>query len=449
MRTTTALYAALLLDGALAATTSGTLSVLAINVAGLPAILNDNGVPGDKATNAATIGSKFAEHAYDVIQLQEDFNYHAHIYRTDNHPHRTATSGGVPFGSGLNTVSNYEWVDFRRIKWSKCSDASQSDCLTPKGFTFMRVAISSASDNSTTAYADFYNIHADAGVEPGDLEARNSNVNQVAEYIATWSKGNAVVVAGDFNSRYTRAGDTAIRALLSSESPSGPGLKDAWVEVLFGNSIPPAQGGCSNPAENNECEVVDKVFYRSSPLLNLQADTVRYDTSRFLQPDGNILTDHNPLFVNFTWSPGASLRQSALFGGPHGTWFSDVPALSAIRKPKASVLTFRGGSRLDSVGLTLTDGTRLTHGGLGGTAASLTLGASEYWTEATLCSGQRGGQTRNFSIRAATSTGRTLTSGTTTKDCKTFVAPSGWQIVGFLGQDGSEVDQLAFVYAPR
>lgn len=65
-----AVPATLLLDGALAAT-SGTFNILAMNVAGLPAILNDNGVPGDKADNAAAIGAKLAEYGYDVVQLQE------------------------------------------------------------------------------------------------------------------------------------------------------------------------------------------------------------------------------------------------------------------------------------------------------------------------------------------------------------------------------------------
>ncbi len=65
-----ALTAALLLDGTLAAT-SGRFNVLSMNVAGLPAILNSNDVPGDKATNAATIGSKFAVSNYDVIHVQE------------------------------------------------------------------------------------------------------------------------------------------------------------------------------------------------------------------------------------------------------------------------------------------------------------------------------------------------------------------------------------------
>ena len=48
---------------------AGEFSFLTFNVAGLP--LPGNGIPGDKATNAETIGSKFAEHGYDVIQVQE------------------------------------------------------------------------------------------------------------------------------------------------------------------------------------------------------------------------------------------------------------------------------------------------------------------------------------------------------------------------------------------
>lgn len=59
-----------LLGRALGAT-SGEFNVLAMNVAGLPAILQNNEVPGDKATNAGTIGSKFAEYGYDVIHVQE------------------------------------------------------------------------------------------------------------------------------------------------------------------------------------------------------------------------------------------------------------------------------------------------------------------------------------------------------------------------------------------
>lgn len=64
------LAAASLASTALAAT-SGTFDILTMNVAGLPAILQSNDVPGDKTTNAGTIGTLFAKYDYDIIHVQE------------------------------------------------------------------------------------------------------------------------------------------------------------------------------------------------------------------------------------------------------------------------------------------------------------------------------------------------------------------------------------------
>jgi len=399
--------------------------------------LYDNDVPGDKATNAGTIGEKFAEYDYDMIHVQEDFNYHADIYATDDHPYRTATSGGAGVGSGLNSLSNFDWVDFTRTKWDTCSDASGDDCLTPKGFTFMRGIIDDG------VYIDFYNLHTDAGTETGDETARDANVQQVADYIDTWSTGNAVMVFGDTNSRYTRTADNI--AVFQTQN----GLTDAWVQLEEGGVNPTVETDCANPSLVNNCETVDKVFFRGSSILDLKATYFNYESEKFLQANGSILSDHNPVTVNLTWSLSNTLRQSSYFGGPHGTWFTDLTNLSTITSPPASTLTFAGGNRLDSVALQLSDGTSFSHGGTGGTAASLTLGAGEYWSEAELCEGTYNSETRNFYIRATTNLGNTLEAGTSTADCGTFSAPDGWGIVGFLGQDGDEVDQLGFVYAPQ
>ncbi|ERS95282.1 uncharacterized protein SPSK_01732 [Sporothrix schenckii 1099-18] len=420
-----------------AAATGGSFSILSMNVAGLPAILQSNDVPGDKATNAGTIGSDFAKYGYDVINVQEDFNYHAYIYATDNHTYRTATSGGAGIGSGLNTLANFNWIDFTRIGWNDCSDASGSDCLTPKGFTFMRTVVDSG------VYIDMYNVHTDAGTETADETARNSNLAQVASYIDTWSVGNAVIVFGDTNSRYTRTADN-IGIFISQN-----GLNDAWLQLERGGVVPTVESLCDNPSTTNNCETVDKVFYRGSAVVQLSASYFNYESTKFVQSNGDILSDHNPITVDFNWKLSSTLRQSDFWGGPHGNWFSDLATLSSKASPKASLLTFRGASRLDSVGLTLTDGTSFVHGGAGGTQVQLSLGASEFWTSAELCQGQKDNHTRNFYIKATTSAGRTLTAGTSTSDCTTFTAPSGWQIVGYLGQSDDEMDQLGFIFAPQ
>lgn len=106
------LFSPLLLLGFAHAQT-GTFNVLSLNVGGLPEFLQDNGVTGDKTENTAAIGTIFAANRglFDIIHVQEDFNYHATLYEYDNHEYRTPTSGGVPFGDGLNTLSNFNWYE--------------------------------------------------------------------------------------------------------------------------------------------------------------------------------------------------------------------------------------------------------------------------------------------------------------------------------------------------
>lgn len=121
MRYAFALSAMGLLPSALAQT-SGTFNAMTFNVAGLPPILNGNEVPGDKTTNTARMGQLMTQYNISLIHVQEDFNFHATLYANDKHPYRTPTSGGVPFGSGLNTLSNYEFIEFERNKWNVCSN---------------------------------------------------------------------------------------------------------------------------------------------------------------------------------------------------------------------------------------------------------------------------------------------------------------------------------------
>lgn len=285
--------------------------------------------------------------------------------------------------------------------------------------------------------------------EDEDHVARNSNLQQVADYIDTWSKGNAVIVMGDTNCRYTRSADTVLRTGFQTQN----GLTDPWIQ-LQRNGVYPTAGSdallCDNPAKSNDCEIVDKLLFRGSRILTLAASDFKYDGNNFLNtnPDhkGAVLSDHNPILTTMSWSVSPSYRQSAFSGGPHGTWFNSLPSLPA--SPKASIITFRGAERLDSVSVQLSSGEKFTYGGTGGTAASLTLASGENWTKTVLCTGQKDSHTRNFYIQATTSSGRTLQAGTRTSDCTTYTADAGFAVVGFMGQAGDEIDQLALIYAP-
>ncbi|MGY4980762.1 jacalin-like lectin [Streptomyces sp. 900105755] len=420
-----------------AAAGSGTFSVLTYNVAGLPEGLSSAPTPRD--TSTTEIGKRIAP--YDIVNVQEDFNYHAYLYATDTHPYRTATSGGAGIGSGLNTVSDYAWDgdDFERVGWNSCQIDS-GDCLTPKGFTFMRERLAEG------VYVDFYNLHTNAGTNDGDEASRADNLSQLTSFISTHSAGNAVVVMGDTNTRYTRTADTI------AEFASANGLTDAWVQLIRGGSAPAKgsdalvcdQSGATVP---NTCEVVDKVLYRSSKLVNLKATSYNNEHAKFLTSDGLMLSDHDPITVGFSWSENADFQLSDQFGGPHGDYYQDIDKVAA--GARATSLSLRSGSRVDQVGIALADGTTLTHGGTGGTASSLTLGSSEYVTTAYLCEGKYNNTTRIFYAKFTTNLGRSLAGGTTTSDCVTRTAPSGWQIAGFHGRSGDELDKVGFIYTKR
>lgn len=138
----------------------------------------------------------------------------------------------------------------------------------------------------------------------------------MADYIDTWSTGNAVVVMGDTNSRYTRSEDIGIRVFKSQNN-----LIDAWVELEMNNVYPTAGANaslCDNPSTIETCETVDKALYRASDIVTLAADSFRYDGNNFLNTDseylGAVLSDHSPILVNFTWSSSDSRRQSQFSG---------------------------------------------------------------------------------------------------------------------------------------
>ncbi|WBP91434.1 endonuclease/exonuclease/phosphatase family protein [Kitasatospora cathayae] len=413
----------------------GSFSTLTYNVAGLPQVVNSSSTERQRSTTA--IGARLAP--YDIVHVQEDFNYHAFLYAADSHPNRTATSGGAGIGSGLNTLSGlgYDGDDFERVKWKDCQ-LDSGDCLTPKGFTFMRTRLAEG------VYVDFYNLHANAGTEPGDEAARAANLAQLTGYIRTHSAGNAVVVMGDTNTRYTRADDT-IAAFAADNR-----LTDAWVQLERGG-VAPARGAdpllCDQNAPTDTCEIVDKVLYRSSPLVSLTATSYANKHADFLDGSGKMLSDHDPVAVGFTWSRNPDYLASEQFGGPHGDFYDDIDRVPA--GARATTISLRAGSRVDQVGLTLADGTALTHGGTGGTASSLTLSSGEYVNSATLCQGSYNGHTRIFYASFGTNLGRTLTGGTTTADCVTRTAPDGWQFAGFQGRSGDEVDKLGFLFTRR
>ncbi len=427
-----------------AASKTGSFSILTYNVDGLPQILQSGRFPGgNPVLYTPYIGAKVIP--YDIVNVQEDFNSHAALYAADTHLYRTATSGGAGIGSGLNTMSNFPFSDdIDRVTWTDRS-LEEGNSLTPKGFTWLRLRIAQG------VYIDLYNLHANSGTDYADEQTdRDDNINQLVAYINANSIGNAVIVTGDTNSRYTRSADN-IRVLL------GIMTGDPWVNLEQGG-VPPAAGSPAlvwdsavnyptplTPAQYSY-EFVDKIFYRNNNYITFTPYNYNMPDATFRDPSGNMLSDHYPISVNFQYTLNPNFQFSDQFGGPHGTGYNDVNSLPA--KPVVSSIGMRSGSRVDQVNLTLSNGTEFIHGGTGGNAQSLLLGSGEYVTSVTMDSAQYNGHTRVFYASFTTNRGRKLSGGTTTGSTVTFTAPAGWQIVGFHGRSSDGLDKAGVIYAP-
>ncbi len=409
---------------------SGSFSTLSYNVAGLLELFSSAVSPRQSATEQISC----YVNEFDIVNVQEDFNYHAALYDAcNNHPFRSPTTGGMGVGSGLNTMSRFPYEDWVRVKWNNCNGV---DCLTPKGFTMARTRLAEG------VYVDIYNMHTQAQTESADLSARRANILQLANYIEEHSAGNAVIIMGDANTRYTRSGDNMWELL-------NRGFRDPWVDLIRNGNLPVSGADalvCDPKVTSPSCEIVDKVLYRGNGFIELEATsyTVREDD---LTADGLKLSDHPPVHTNFTWTTRSDRRLSDPFGGPHGTSFNDAATLP--ENPATRTVSLRAGSRVDQIGITLSNGFVSTHGGNGGTASSLTLNSGEFLSSLQVCSGKHSNTTRIFYAKFTTSNNRVLSGGSTTSSCTTFNAPAGWQIVGFHGRAANELDKVGVVYAPR
>jgi len=279
---------------------AGTFTVLAYNVAGLP--LGFSGSTPE--VNNALISPRL--NAFDLVAVQEDFGFHEDLTSAIVHPFQSikdttdvqatidlAASLGLPppeLGDGLNTFSFHPFDEFTRVTWTDCFGVLEdgSDCLAPKGFSFARHEVEPG------LFIDVYDLHADAGGDVDSLAARRANLRQLADFIVAHSAGEALIVLGDTNSRYTRDGD------ILPEFVATTGVSDVWIELVRGGVVPPIGPSLDDCADfaAATCERVDKIFYRSSDEIELVA--LAHDVpSDWVDGAGVQLSDHEPVVAEF------------------------------------------------------------------------------------------------------------------------------------------------------
>ena len=292
----------------------GSFTALTYNVAGLPLGFSSS----TPEVNNALISPRL--NAFDLVAVQEDFGFHADLTSQVTHPFlsiKDTTDTTLAkdlamlinqpepgLGDGLNRMSRIPFANHMRVTWNDCFGefSNGSDCLAPKGFAVARHELAPG------AFVDVYNWHADASDAPEDLAARRSEVRQLYTFIQAFSAGQAVLVLGDTNSRYTRDGD------ILPEMLAATGLSDVWVDLAAGGVLPivgPKLDACvENGLAGGDCERIDKIFYRGGGGVTLVPTAYEVPSDGFKDALGVPLSDHEPVVASFQWAvpePGASV----------------------------------------------------------------------------------------------------------------------------------------------
>ena len=265
---------------------TGELSLLTYNVAGLPEFISAAKTP--RVPSMKAIAKKINE--YDIVNVQEDFQYHKELYSTANlHPYRTEQKVAIPYGDGLNTLSKYPIREIRRIPWKDCNG---SDCLAAKGFSLTRIEI------AKDVLIDVYNVHTTAQDDPAAAMARQKNFNQLAAYMDVHSANHALVVMGDFNAHFTASWDN-IRNFAHQTA-----LQDVWTTLIKQGELPAARTDfvvADKLSLNDSTESIDKIFFRNSSDIVFQPLHYKVESAYFTDSTGTALSDHYAISSRIKW----------------------------------------------------------------------------------------------------------------------------------------------------
>lgn len=285
---------------------AGELLLLSYNVAGLPQEVSEE----NPEENIPKISPLLEP--YDVVLTQEDFdwwqpaldeldftNYHerlraetTHEHRTERHPGPDAVGIDVDedrptllAGDGLGILSRIPFHDVERVPWDDCfgsadtSDGGAADCLAMKGFAVATFELADGVE------VDAYNLHAEAGSAEESMQIRAEDFEQLAEYMAQRSEGNAVIFAGDTNLHLEPDHDR-----VDTDTP-------IWNDFLEAT-------GLTDVCDVVDCDLpgaIDKAAFRSDGGVEIEPLAQRFATDDFLDEQGEDLSDHPPLEVRFAW----------------------------------------------------------------------------------------------------------------------------------------------------
>ncbi|MDO4995102.1 MAG: hypothetical protein Q4E32_08900 [Bacteroidales bacterium] len=233
-------------------------SVCSLNVDGLPAsiLFVTLNTDGPQSAGTSVISQYLANKGYDLIGVQEDFNFDTELKSElvgtgkdyVGGTHRGKVTGLSNDTDGLNFFCNTaKGRSFTGESWTAYNHTESGDgnSYISKGWRYYEVTLADGMK------IDLYMTHMDAG---DVTSSRNIQWTELANVvIANTNTKRPKIILGDFNSRFTR--EAIIDNFFTPVEATGNyTVSDAWVEkTRSGNypSIGPDAAG----------EVVDKIIY--------------------------------------------------------------------------------------------------------------------------------------------------------------------------------------------
>lgn len=311
-------------------TVQGKFTCAALNVDGLPSLINSGG-PGSDGTK--TIGNIMNGLGYDFIALSEDFEYHDEFANAMTNYNMGTYRGAVSLVGSNDT-------DGLGFLWKKDGITASGETIVPfdeaygglteganeliaKGFRHYVVTV--AQGVTIDVYITHMNTYGGEGnTEDNDwVKAQLSQLRQLRDYVVAKAKENKrpAIIMGDTNMRYTR--HQIVANLIDPVTNEGLQIVDPWVEFHRGGIYPTWNtkslmisskyaGDIENDilcSDDQRGEVVDKMWYINVPdaALQLKAISCMNEVEHFAKSteqvsfsgitvedaNGNILSDQN------------------------------------------------------------------------------------------------------------------------------------------------------------
>lgn len=274
----------------------GEFTMLTYNVAGLPEGMSSS----HPEVNMSQIGPLL--NAYDLVITQEDWKspepnplaptrvYHEVLEDLVTLPYKSE-SAPLPLGKdstrpealvsdGLNVFSKFKLGEMTRTRWPRCfglGTEGAGDCMALKGFAVTTVELEPGVEVLV------YDLHMEAGGSALEDEMRQEGLDLLASDIKSRATDLPVIIGGDWNIHGGPDGDATEEAMLAKFIEE-VGLTDACRSLDCG-----------------EAGRIDRIMVRSGTSVDLSAKTWERPSERFVDMNGEPLSDHEPVVVTIGW----------------------------------------------------------------------------------------------------------------------------------------------------